>query len=322
MKKINLGILGTSEIAFRRFLPALKKSDKFEYVGVASRNINKTKKFTDEFSGIGYSGYDELINDKNIDAVYIPLPPSLHYEWAIKSLNAGKHVLLEKPFTTSLLETQKIIELAKNNNLAVHENYMFEFHNQLDYAKTLITNKALGDLRLIRIAFGFPKRDKNDFRYNKQLGGGALLDCGGYAIKLASILLGNNVDISACKLNFTDEYDVDLFGSATLENEDGLVAQISFGMDNSYKCELELWGSCGNAKFPRIFTAPSDYKPIITITKDNKENQVVLGEDDQFYNSIKKFEEYILCENTRYDIYNNILMQSSLIQLFLDKTRR
>ena len=138
MKKIRLGILGTSEIAFRRFLPALKKHSEFEYIGVASRNIEKTKLFVESYGGKGYSSYDELLQDKNIDAVYIPLPPALHFEWGKKALQAGKHILMEKPFCVNLQQTEELIELAKERNLAVHENYMFMYHKQLTKIKEII----------------------------------------------------------------------------------------------------------------------------------------------------------------------------------------
>ena len=127
MEKIRLGILGTSEIAFRRFMPALQKCDAFEYVGVASRTLEKTNTFVQQYGGICFDGYQSLIECEDIDAVYIPLPPALHYEWGKKALEHGKHVFMEKPFTTSMKDTESLIQLAKENNLALHENYMFQF---------------------------------------------------------------------------------------------------------------------------------------------------------------------------------------------------
>lgn len=215
MKKIRLGILGTSEIAFRRFLPALKKHNEFEYIGVASRNIEKTKPFVEAYGGKGYSSYDELLQDKNIDAVYIPLPPALHFEWGKKALQAGKHILMEKPFCVNLQQTEELIELAKERNLAVHENYMFMYHKQLTKIKEIIDSGYLGKIRLYRIAFGFPMREKNDFRYNKELGGGALLDCGGYTLKLANYLLGDTTKV-VCSNLVKEDFEVDLYGNATL----------------------------------------------------------------------------------------------------------
>ena len=185
---MKIGILGTSDIAFRRFLPALKKCGDIEYAGVASRTPEKGKPFQEKFGGAVYNGYDALINDRSIDTVYVPLPPALHAQWGEKVLQAGKHLLMEKPFTTGPEDTKRLLALAKERGLAVHENYMFLYHSQLAKIRELISSGELGDIRLYRMAFGFPRRGSNDFRYVKALGGGALLDCGGYPVRLALIM--------------------------------------------------------------------------------------------------------------------------------------
>jgi dTDP-3,4-didehydro-2,6-dideoxy-alpha-D-glucose 3-reductase len=318
MDKIKLGILGTSDIAYRRFLPSLQNSKDFEFVGVASRELLRTNKFTQSFGGIGYKSYGELIASNEIEAVYIPLPPSLHYEWAIKALNSGKHVLLEKPFTTCLSETNEIINLAKSLKLAVHENYMFQYHNQLNEIKQIIGSGSIGDIRQFRSCFGFPRRNKNDFRYNKELGGGALLDCGGYTIKLASVLLGDTTQLCTSSQNFIDTFEVDMFGSATLKNDKGQVFQVSYGMDNSYKCELEIWGSKGSLTATRIFTAGQDVNPVVILKTQEKEAMITLDKDDQFLKSINEFYSQIKCEKSMEKAYNEILMQAQLI----DKVQR
>ena len=290
MNSIKIGIFGTSEIAFRRFLPALSKCDEFTYAGVASRTLEKTKPFVDTFGGKGYGSYEELLADKSVDAIYIPLPPALHYEWGKKALEAGKHILMEKPFTTSVKETAVLLKLAEEKSLAVHENYMFLYHSQLATIQKMLAAGEIGELRLIRATFGFPKRDANDFRYNKALGGGALLDCGGYPIRLAAELLGNTAKIKASALQYSPEFEVDIGGSATLQNDRGQVAQIAFGMDNSYKCELELWGSTGCIFTNRIFTAPPGFTPVISLRTAQGMKEITLPADDCFLNSIRGFE--------------------------------
>ena len=312
MKKIRLGILGTSEIAFRRFLPALKKHSEFEYIGVASRNIEKTKLFVESYGGKGYSSYDELLQDKNIDAVYIPLPPALHFEWGKKALQAGKHILMEKPFCVNLQQTAELIELAKERNLAVHENYMFMYHKQLTKIKEIIDSGYLGKIRLYRIAFGFPMREKNDFRYNKELGGGALLDCGGYTLKLANYLLGDTTKV-VCSNLVKEDFEVDLYGNATLQNDKGITAQVSFGMDNAYKCELEVWGSKATLKAPRIFTAPDNFDVNLEFIDNNGIKNINVGIDNQFYNSIDYLKKCIIDSSIRVNNYIYIEKQSKLI---------
>lgn len=309
---MKIGILGTADIAFRRFLPALKKCPGMEYAGVASRRLEKTKPFVETFGGQGYSSYEELLADESIDAVYVPLPPALHHEWGKKVLLAGKHLFMEKPFTTSLAETEELLHLAEKKGLAVHENYMFLYHRQLAKVKELIADGTLGEIRLYRMAFGFPKRAEGDFRYNKTLGGGALLDCGGYPVRLALELLGESAEVTQAKLIQPEGYEVDLYGSTVLENAAGECAQISFGMDNAYQCQLEVWGSKATLIAPRIFTAGPELKPPMLLRGSHGEERLEIEADDQFLGSIQRFSEKVNGETPLF--YSAIQSQAAVVE--------
>lgn len=309
---MKIGILGTSDIAFRRFLPALAKCEDITYAGVASRMSEKGKPFQEQYGGVIYDGYDALLNDVSIDAVYVPLPPALHAEWGRKVLEAGKHLLMEKPFTTRTEDTEKLLSLAKEKSLAVHENYMFLYHSQLAKVKELIADGELGDIRLYRMAFGFPKRGGNDFRYVKALGGGALLDCGGYPVRLALEMLGDSAKVVQARLTMPENYEVDLYGSAVLENEDGQCAQISFGMDNAYQCQLEVWGSKATLIAPRVFTAGADVRPSLVLRTSTGENAMELDADDQFLHSIERFMKSVEDTKAREEMYEAIKSQARL----------
>lgn len=311
---MRLGILGASEIALRRFLPALKKCEGIEYAGIASRTFEKAVPFKNLFGGEIYSSYDALLADDDIDAVYVPLPPALHYEWGKKVLNSDKHLLMEKPFTVSYMQTKELIDLAQKKGLAVHENYMFLYHSQMKEIKDWMNEGRLGDIRLIRAAFGFPKRGVDDFRYNKALGGGALLDCGGYPIRIAAELLGETTKVVHSKLIQPTDFSVDLYGNAVLENADGLCAQVSFGMDNAYQCQLEIWGSQATLIAPRVFTAPSNFSPNLLICNANGEDTRVLEEDDSFEHSIKIFQSLVETPQFRSKTTREICTQAALVE--------
>lgn len=299
---MKIGILGTSDIAFRRFLPALKNIQGLEFAGIASRDISKTTKFTDIFGGTGYSGYNALLHDKNIDCVYIPLPPALHFEWGKKALEHNKHVFMEKPFTTTISDAELLVALAKSKNLSLHENYMFQYHDQIDRIKKVISSGEIGDVRIIRIDFGFPFLGSENFRYHSSLGGGALLDCGGYVLLLARMLLGEDVQIADSSLSYKSDFDVDICGSVVLRDKNGLTVQASFGIDNDYRCALDIWGSLGTLKAMRILTAPAGLAPSAVIRKNGKEEKLQLPADDTFMKSIQQF---LLC------IQNNTERESS-----------
>ena len=342
---MRIAVLCPSEIAYRRFMPALQQVPEFEYAGVgmatpeehlvgldaqvpsetdirdSQNQRERTAMFVEEFGGTAYESYDAVLSDESVDAVYIPLPPALHHPWAKRALEAGKHVLMEKPFTTSAATTSELLELAENSGLAVHENYMFAFHSQIEWVEDAIANRLVGDVRMIRVDFGFPFRGHNDFRYSKALGGGALLDCGGYTLKLAAMLLGPSARVIASHLNGGRDLEVDLYGSAMLENEEGLVAQVSFGMDNDYRCSIDLWGSEGTLSSGRILTAPAGFEPTMVIRRNGAEEIVTLPADDSFRKSIEHFLECINNKGVREERRREIAHQAGLVEDVLNESQ-
>ena len=337
---MRIGILGPSEIAKRRFLPSLFDTKDVSYCGVAintpqerygeelptteevtkmlARQMDKATSMVKLFGGDIYSSFQEMIEDTSIDAVYIPLPPALHYKWTKAALLEGKHVLVEKPATTNSEDTKELIKIAKEKNLALHENYMFVFHNQLREISRIISSGELGEVRLIRVLFGFPQRAPDDFRYDRALGGGALLDAGGYTIRLASYFLGETAKIKYAQRNDIDSFEVDMYGSGALVNHKGATVQIAFGMDNEYKCELEIWGSKGNLETGRILTAPADFEPTARIVKGGKEETISLPPDDAFRKSIERFACCIIDKEIREDNYRALILQAELMQDFMN----
>ncbi|NOU59227.1 Gfo/Idh/MocA family protein [Marinifilum caeruleilacunae] len=337
---IRIGIICPSEIAFRRFMPALKKANgKFEFVGIAvaspeewfgnlygiSNNAiteqqrserEKAESFIEIYGGRIFNSYKSILESESIDAIYIPLPPALHYKWAKMALRYGKHVFVEKPSTTCAEETADLIKIAKEKGLTLHENYMFVYHRQLREIQDVVESGEIGDIRLYRISFGFPRRAPNDFRYIKSLGGGALLDAGGYTIKYATYLIGQTAKLTTAQVNYIDEFEVDMFGSATMVNHEGVTAQLAFGMDNDYKCEIEIWGSNGTITSNRILTAPPNFVPSYTLKKNQELETRDLSSDDTFEKSIECFYQCINDESKRVDNYLIIQRQADLISQF------
>lgn len=343
MKKYNVGIICPSEIAFRRFLPSLHRVEEFNFVGVAiaspeewagegkvteatlaviDKERQKAQTFVDNYAGRIFEGYQTLIESPDVDVVYLPLPPALHFKWAKRTLEAGKNAYVEKPFTTSLEDTQALLSIAKEKKLAVHENYMFVFHKQLQAIKDLIANGEIGKVRQYRVSFGFPRRAVNDFRYNKALGGGALLDAGGYCLKYASWLLGDSAELVCANAYFEPEFEVDIFGSATMVNDEGTVVQMSFGMDCDYKCELEAWGSTGTLTTGRILTAPDGSEPDMIIKHNQDLVTKKLPADNAFEKSIRHFYKCLVNRDEREKNYKVIEHQSSFVSAFIDLSKK
>lgn len=311
---IRLGILGCADIAYRRFMPAVQQVKEVQVVAVSEEyDKSKLPLFCKEYGLETVDSFEELINRSDIDALYIPQPPALHYKWAKAALEAGKHVLVEKPSTISYDLTKELVDIAREKNLALHENYMFQYHSQIKEIQDLIREGIIGDVRLYKANFGFPMRAQNDFRYSKNLGGGALLDAGGYTAKLATLFLGKSVKVDTAQLNTIPGFEVDMYGSASLSNDLGEVCQIGFGMDCSYQCCLEVWGSKGRLFTNRIFTAPDGYEPILLIESQDGNREIKLKADSHFEHSIRMFVEEIDVAKAKADMYEEILLQARLV---------
>jgi len=329
MEKIRIGIICPSEIAFRRFLPALKQEEAFVYAGVAiadksewdgdvedsviRKEEEKAKTFVDAYGGKIYYGYRNFITSADIDAIYLPLPPALHYRWAKLALEQGKHVFVEKPSTTCFAHSKELVDLAKQKHLAFHENYMFQYHSQLESIQAELSSGAIGTIHSYHARFGFPMRSANDFRYNKALGGGALLDAGGYVIKLATKLLGPSIKMISCVMKEDAQFDVDMYGSYMFKNDKNEVFIGEYGMNCEYQCCLSVWGSQGIMTTDRVFTAPDNLKPTLKFIHNNETKAISLSEDSHFRKSIRMFKDATRDESVRTRIYEEILLQAKLV---------
>lgn len=313
-----IGILGAADIAFNRFLPALEKVQGVQCAGVASNSPDKLRRFVDKYNIHVYESYDEVIQDENVDCIYVPLPPVFHYEWAKKALLAGKHVFLEKPSTISAEQTKELVGLAGSMGLVLQENYMFQYHAQLADIEKIIASGELGKLRLVRTSFGFPRRAGGDFRYVKELGGGTMLDNGGYTIKLINRLLGRSTRLVASRLDYDEETGVDIFGTAEFMNADGVLAQAAFGMDCQYQCSLELWGSKGRLTTGRIYTTPDGFVPTALIETGAGSRSIELASCDAFEESIKMYLRAVDDDGLRADMAQELVRQAE----FVDAVRK
>lgn len=312
---VRLGILGCSEIAYRRFMPTTANIKELQVVAIAEEyDKAKLEPFCQKYNLEEAVNFEDLLQRQDIDAVYVPQPPSLHYEWTKKALLYGKHVLVEKPFTIRHTLSKELIEIAKAKKLVLHENYMFQYHSQIKEIKKILADGVIGDVRLIRADFGFPMRARNDFRYDKELGGGSLFDAGGYTARLAAIMLGDTIKVDAAHLQYLSGFEVDMYGNASFSNAEGMVCQVGYGMDCFYRCTLEVWGSKGQLSTSRIFTAPEDFYPSVIINTAKGVREFCLKKDSHFQHSIELFLMEIEDVALRKKMYREILLQAKLVE--------
>lgn len=311
--KVKIGVMGCASIAKRLMIPAIQNlHEHFELLAIASRSEEKAFAFAESFGIEPIVGYENLLNIKEIDAIYLPLPTGIHFEWISKCLTAGKHVLVEKSFALDYSDAKSLVAEARDKDLVVMENFMFMHHSQHNFTWQKLKNNLLGEVRLIRSQFGFPPLAKNNFRYDKDAGGGSLLDAGAYTVKLSQWLLGPNLEVASAVLYINKKMGIDLYGNATLRNDAGIVAQISFGFDNAYQCNYEIWGSKGYLVAERAFTPKPFEEPVITITVGGEKDIVKLPRDNHFENVLQRFREMIETKDID-SYYSELLDQSRLM---------
>ena len=190
-KKIRWGIISTARIGEGSVIPSIHNASNSEVVAVASRDLEKAKAFASR-NGIpkAYASYEELIADPDIDAIYNPLPNSLHREWSIRCAEGGKHVLCEKPLAGNAQDAQSMVDAFNQRNLLLAEAFMYRFHPQTQTVKQMLEDDAIGKIVLVQASFSFVIGDENDVRLDKDLEGGSLLDVGCYCVNVTRYLLG------------------------------------------------------------------------------------------------------------------------------------
>ncbi|MCS0639583.1 Gfo/Idh/MocA family oxidoreductase [Streptomyces sp. LP05-1] len=289
-RPLRIGVLGSADIARRRMLPAFAAADGIEVAAVASREAARAAELANRHGCRPVTGYASLLDLDDVDAVYVPLPAALHATWVEAALLAGKHVLAEKPLTCEPARTRELLELARQRSLALMENVMFVHHPQHRAVRALVTDGAIGELRSFSAAFAVPLPPAGDIRHAPGLGGGALLDIGIYPIRAAAHFLGERLRTVAATLHTGPGGTVETAGAALLRDEHGVSAQLTFGMDHSYRSAYELWGSEGRITLDRAFTPPSGHRPVIHLERHGTTERIELPPADQVALTVEAFE--------------------------------
>ncbi|MCC7449709.1 MAG: Gfo/Idh/MocA family oxidoreductase [Anaerolineae bacterium] len=242
--KIRWGLISTARIN-ERLIPAIRQATRSELVGVASRDQAKAERYAQQWNiPCAYGSYEAMLADPQIDAVYIPLPNGYHAEWAIKSADAGKHILCEKPLAITVDEVDRMAEAARRNNVTLQEAAMYRYHPQTRQIQALVTQGAIGDIRLIRSVFGFTLMNPGDVRLDPAIGGGALWDLGSYPVSYMRTLLREEpTDVAAWQT--TGETDVDMTLMGQLRFPSGAFGQFTCSFQMIPYWDMEIIGSQG-----------------------------------------------------------------------------
>lgn len=282
-KKIKWGILGTADIAVEQVIPAVLKSTYGEVVAVASRSVEKAKKTAKQFNiRTSYGSYQGLLDDVEVEAVYIPLPNHLHVEWAIKAMRAGKHVLVEKPIAMSSVQARELVDEAKKHpELKVMEAFMYKFHPQWVKVKEMVQHGEIGTIKAIQSSFSFFEDDPNSIVNKKEFGGGSLMDIGCYPISISRFLFDSEPKSVSAVIDYDPEFEVDVLASGILEFEQGTTTFFSATqlVDNQ---QVELFGTEGSIAFELPFNPPTDTPSKIWLTKDDVKQEITFEICNQY----------------------------------------
>jgi predicted dehydrogenase len=237
----------------RALIPAIKESRNGKLLAVASRNERRALEFASVHNiPVAYGTYEELLRDEEIQAIYIPLPNSLHKEWVIKAAEQGKHVLCEKPLALTAAECYEMDQAARSNNVLLMEAFMYRFHPAFEKLSKLISNGVIGQTRYLHAAFTFVLDDPGNIRFDPQLGGGSLMDVGCYCVNIIRSVMGSEpVKVQAAAEMSKSGVDEHLVG--TLLFEDGTLAQFDSGFVSDLRQHFYASGTKGSLDVSNIF---------------------------------------------------------------------
>lgn len=257
-RKVKWGVLGVAGIAVRKVIPAMQKGTWSEVAAIASRDLQKAKEAACNL-GIAkaYGSYEELLADREIEAVYNPLPNHLHVPWTKRAAEAGKHVLCEKPLALNAEEARTLLALRERTGRKIGEAFMVKTYPQWLRTREMVREGRIGELRGIQTVFSYFNRDPNNVRHRADWGGGALMDIGCYPITLSRLLFGDEPARVSGTLERDPEFGVDRLVSAVMEFRSGQ-SIFTCGTQTAYYQRMNLLGTKGRIEVEIPFNAPND----------------------------------------------------------------
>lgn len=254
MEPVRWGVLGAARIALDKVIPSMQEGQRSRVVAIASRSAERAQAAARALEiDRAYDSYEALIADPDVEAIYNPLPNHLHVPWSIRAVEAGKHVLCEKPIALSAAEARELRDAARRAGVLVGEAFMVRCHPQWIETRRLVENGRIGALQLVHGHFSYPRREASDVRSRVEYGGGALLDIGCYPILIARWMFGSEPVAAVAAIERDPEYNVDRITSGLLRFDSG-VASFDCGGAMVPHQRVELFGDRGRMQLDLPFT--------------------------------------------------------------------
>lgn len=283
MKKVRWGVLGTAKIAREKVIPALQLSAYCTVDAIASRDTDKANAMAEELRiEKVFGSYEALLQDPDIDAVYIPLPNQLHVPWAIKALEANKHVLCEKPIGLSSAEAIQLLEAAQQfPHLKVMEAFMYKLHPQWQHIRDLLRSGTIGELKTVHAFFSYYNADEQNIRNKPEAGGGGLMDIGCYCISVARFIFEAEPLTVSGKLEFDPVFKTDRLASGILQFEKGTGTFTCSTQAMPYQ-RVNIFGTKGRIKVDIPFNAPPHIDSHIWLHTVEEIDKIIFEAVDQY----------------------------------------
>lgn len=296
--RIRWGILGTATIAREDVIPGMRTAPYDQHAvlaAIASRSLEKAQATAAEF-GIesAFGSYEELLADASIDAVYIPLPNHLHVPYAIKALEAGKHVLCEKPIALSVAEAEQLVAVAQQHpELKLMEAFMYRHHPQWQWARQVVRDGKIGDVRTIQSFFSFFDDDPASILHHAEWGGGGLMDIGCYSISLSRFIYADEPQRVVAVLEHDPDFAVDRLTSGMMQFTAGTSTFTCSTRICDYQ-RVNIFGTAGRVEIEIPFNAPADRPARAWIEIDEVVEEVQFETCDQYGIEVDLFSRAIL----------------------------
>jgi predicted dehydrogenase len=290
MKKIRWGVLGYARIARLSGIPAIMMAPNSEFYAIASRNEEKLEQCKKEFGVVKtYTSYDELLDDPNVDCVYIPLPNSLHKDWVIKAANKGKHVLCEKPIALNAEESTEMVKTCKKNNVNLMEGFMYRFTDKSKKVKEVLDSGVIGDIKYINSTFRFFLDRENTIKMKPELGGGSIYDVGCYPLNFVGMVTDKEpISVSA---EYIYQDGVDVMFTGVLKYDNGIIATINSGFNAFNRMYSEIIGTKGLIEIPDTFLDDAGF---ITIITNEGRKDIPVEKCERYALEVEEFADAIL----------------------------
>ena len=285
MRKVKWGVLGVAKIAVEKVIPAMQRGEASHIAAIASRDLGKAREAADKL-GIerAFGSYEELLADGEIEAVYNPLPNELHVPWTIRALEAGKHVLCEKPIALDAAEARALIATRQRTGRLVAEAFMVRYHPQWRRAKELAGTGAVGDVRAIQTFFSYRLLDPENVR-NRPPGGGGLYDIGCYAILSARYIFGAEPTRVAATIDRDPNFATDRLAGAILEFPGGRHSTFTVGTQMSAHQRVTIVGDAGRIEIMIPFNAPTD-----------RPTEIAIDDGADLFGGGRRVEQFPVCD--------------------------